>query len=359
MQQKLEQFLKCKIEISYNKNLIIKCIHKDIKTYYDYEFEECDKPLKVLCGIGHDGKYYLDIEQCPHILVGGETGGGKTSLYDTIILSLLRSKYDIDLHLIDFQNVGLGKYQNCKKVKSYGSRVSAFEELMGSMENENKARLAKFASVSDKVYIDKLSVWNKLYPKRRMPYKVVIIDEFMRLADKQNEIMLSKFRDRVSEDRKVGLHYIASATRPDVTVIQGSIKGNLTCRIAFKTLSETDSRVVLDLPGAEKLQNKGRFLIKHNGDFKEVQGLYLPSENIRKYLIDNDLFKSAEVLSEERRKRDQFKSKDECLNPFVGVNTLPIVQGTIVEMTQAAYRKAKIEAFHKFVPDPYKKEAKK
>lgn len=309
--QELEQYYDGKIDFSFNKNLVMNIVKNTLKIEYKYVFEECDKPLKVYCGETDKGKFYLDIERCPHILLAGETGGGKSSILDVIILNLIQSHYNVDIHLIDFQSVGLGKYEGCKKVRSYGETPDDFSKLMNDLEEENKRRLALFKSVKNKVYIDKLSTWNSLYPNKAEPYKVVIIDEAAKLAEKQYEDILEQLRTRVSMDRKVGIHFLVSLQRPDVKQIEGSIKANLPTRIAFKTVSAVDSKVILDKEGAEILKNPGRFIAKYLGEYNEVQALYIPSDEIFKYLKKNKLFKTPAEIQRDRYKAEQ-KSKEEC-----------------------------------------------
>ena len=315
-QQELEQFLNAKIELGYNKNLIMELIDNNLKTEYKYVFEECDGPLKIYCAETNRGKFYLDIEKCPHILLAGETGSGKSTFLDTIILSLIQSKYNIDLHLIDFQSVGLGKYEKCKKVKSYGETPKDFKLLLDELEEENKRRIALFKSVSNKIYIDKLETWNKRYPERALPYKVIIVDEAARLAEKQYEDFLEQLRTRVQMDRKVGLHFLISLQRPSVDILQGSLKANLPCRLAFETCSEVDSKVILDKSGAEELKNPGRFIIKYSGNYTECQSLYIPSDNIFKFLKSNKLFKTPDEIQLEKHENMK-KLRDKCINPYL------------------------------------------
>lgn len=306
VQEELEQALNCKIEFGFNKKLVMKCIEMSLKTMYPFEYEECGNPLEIFCGYSHEGKYYLDIEKCPHLIIAGETGSGKSSLLDIIVLSLLLSRHNVELHLVDFQGVGLGKYENCKKVMSYGETPDDFEKLLNEMDEESQRRLKLFRSVKNRIHIDKLSAWNEHYPGRALPYKVVIIDEFSRLSEKDYEDLLERFRTRVSMDRKVGIHYIISMQRPDVKCIEGSIKANMPTRIAFKTVTEVDSKVILDIEGAEQIKNPGRFLIKYCGEITEVQSMHIPSDKIMKFLRKNNLLRSQreiEVFELEKRRK--------------------------------------------------------
>lgn len=314
-QQEIEQNLNVKIEFAFNKNLIMKLISKNLSILYNYVFEEQENPLQVYVGESYEGKFILDIEKCPHILLAGETNSGKTSVLDTIALSLILSKFVVDIHLIDFQSVGLGIFEDCKKVKSYGETPADFEKLLYEMEVENEKRLSLFRSVKNKVYIEKLSVWNKKFPERAMPYKVVIIDEFARLAEDEYKPLLEKFRTRISMDRKVGIHYIAAMQRPDVKCISGSIKANMPTRIAGKTVTQVDSEVILDACGAEKLKIQGRFLIKYCGEIKEFQALFIEPAQIRKFLKKNDGYRpKADPIDERKKIIEDFHKQN--VNPW-------------------------------------------
>jgi S-DNA-T family DNA segregation ATPase FtsK/SpoIIIE len=328
-QEELEQYLNCKIKFGFNKNLIIELIQMNLSTMYNYVFEEQKNPLQIYIGNTHEGKFIIDIEKCPHMLIAGETGGGKSSLLDTITTSLIINPYDIELHFIDFQAVTLGKYENCKKVKSYGETPEEFDILLDKMALENGKRLKAYRSVKNKHFIDKLSLWNELYPEQRFPQIVVIVDEFERLAQEKYKEIFEKFLIRISMDRKVGIHYILSLQRPDVKAIEGSIKANIPCRIAFKTTSEIDSKVILDCYGAEKLKNEGRFLIKYQGEIKEVQGLFVePDKRIRKILKEHKAFKSRDEIAYEDRQREKeeaerLKKEKQKIDEEMGITQIP------------------------------------
>jgi len=313
-QQEIEQAINKKIEFSFNKELVIKLLDNNLKYDYSFELLSESKQLNILIGQSREGKFFLDITDCPHVIIAGETGSGKSSLLDTIVLSLLLGEYNVDLHLIDFQAVGLGKYEDCRKVKSYGETPKDFEMLMQDLSAENERRLKLFRSVKNKVYIDSLEAWNKRFTP--MPYKVVIIDEFSRLAESNYEYLMEKFRTMISMSRKVGIHFICAMQRPDVKIIAGSIKANMPVRIAGKTVSQVDSEVILDMPGAEEIKNPGRFLVKYCGELKEFQLNYIESSKIRKLLKKQDAFRTAEEIKQERiEKMKELRAK--CINPYV------------------------------------------
>ena len=250
------------------------------------------------------------------MIVAGETNSGKSSLLRNMILSLIFSSHALDIHLMDFQAVELGIFESCRKVKSYGETPADFEKLLDELAEENERRLKLFRSVKSKVYVQNLKVWNEKFPDRALPYKVVFVDEFSRLAESDYEDILQKFRTRVAMDRKVGIHYITAMQRPDVKCISGSIKANMPTRAAFKTFSQVDSEVILDQGGAEHIKQQGRFLIKYCGEFKEAQALYLENEQVRTWLKKYKAYKSREELAAERQ-QEMKALRDKCINPYL------------------------------------------
>jgi hypothetical protein len=313
-QQELEQALNAKIEFSFNKNLIMKLVPMNLGIRYDYAFEDQDNPTKVFIGYTHEGKFYFDIDDAIQTIIAGEPKSGKSSLLRTILLSLILSKHDVNLHLIDFQGIELGIFQDCKKVKSYGETPEDFNRLLDEMDEESNRRLKLFASVRKKHYIQNLAVWNKFYPDRALPYKIIAIDEFSRISDYED--LLEKFRIRVAMDRKCGLLYLASMQRPDVKIISGSIKGCMPTRFAFKVVTDTDSEVILNVAGAEQIKNKGRCLLKYNGEIKEVQCLYIEPDDVRAVLKKHKAHKTQEEVVAERRENMK-KRREKCINPYL------------------------------------------
>jgi ABC-type transport system involved in cytochrome bd biosynthesis fused ATPase/permease subunit len=112
--QELEQYLNSKIEFCFNKNLVMKLTAMNLSNKYKYKFEECNSPLAIYCGETHSGKFILDLEKCPHIIVAGETNSGKSSLLDVITLSLILNKYNVELKGSVFRNSIKKWTERCK-----------------------------------------------------------------------------------------------------------------------------------------------------------------------------------------------------------------------------------------------------
>ena len=112
-----------------------------------------------------------------------------------------------------------------------------------------------------------------------MPYYVVIIDEYGDLVMQANGKTMEKYICRIAQKaRAVGIHMIISTQRPSTDVVTGNIKANFPTRIAFRTVTGTDSRVILDRIGAEKLTGKGDMLFFNGGDTTRVQCAFASTE---------------------------------------------------------------------------------
>lgn len=266
----MEKYLKGRAEIWWDNNLYISINRKKLKEEYPFELERCPELLKVLVGHGVNGeKVYLDIEDAPHVLIAGTTGGGKSVLLRSIIASLVLAKDPAALHLnlVDFQRVELGIFRKCRMVRDFIYTPHDFEKLLDRLETESNRRLDLFEA-ADAVNI-------RSYNRRheRLPYILTIVDEFGALAG-ENKDLFTKLQRRVSQDRKCGLHYILCTQRPSTDVIKGTIKASVPVRIALQTATEVDSRVILDEGGAEKLRGKGHGIIKAAGK-TEAQFMFL------------------------------------------------------------------------------------
>lgn len=252
------------------------------------EFKNFKSPLAM--GLGKDvaGRIIIgDIGKMPHLLIAGSTGSGKSVCVNTLITSIMyKAKPDeVKLMLIDPKVVELANYNGIPHL------------LVPVVTDPKKAANALGWAVSEMNRRYKLFAENQVkdvssYNEKSddpLPKIVIIIDE---LAD----LMMVSANDvedhicRLAQmARAAGMHLIVATQRPSVDVITGVIKANIPSRIAFAVSSQTDSRTIIDMGGAEKLLGKGDMLFYPLGAAKpmRLQGAFISeaeSENIIEYV---------------------------------------------------------------------------
>jgi S-DNA-T family DNA segregation ATPase FtsK/SpoIIIE len=200
---------------------------------------------------------------------------------------LTKASDDVELHLVDFMRVELGIFKKSSMVKSFTTEPEEFEILLQELKEESKRRLQLF----DNANLVNISSYNRRYPKQKLPYILIVIDEFASLAEHKDIMKLLKVR--LAQDRKCGIHYIICTQRPSVDIISGTIKVNIPTRIALKMCTDTDSQVVLDQNGAEKLSCVGRALVKQS-EVEEIQVAYLGEQEARR-LVKHTFIRKAQA----------------------------------------------------------------
>ena len=125
--------------------------------------------------------------------------------------------------------------------------------------------------------------YNNLNPDKKMPYILIIVDEFadlMNVAAKEVEVLIQRLTQKA---RAAGIHLILATQRPSADVITGVIKSNIPSRISFMVESNLNSRIILDEGGAESLLGKGDMLFKRAGalNLVRIQGAFIPDEEVR------------------------------------------------------------------------------
>ncbi len=259
----------------------------------DEKFMNDGKPLRVALGKNIDGSpVYQDITDMPHCLIAGATQSGKSVSINTILVSLLakNSPDTLKLILVDPKRVELAFYNNLPHLATpvISDPVEATEALKWACE-EMERRYDVFARNRAKKITD-------YYEKRKqnptlppMPYIVIVVDEFndlvMQCGNEVNECIVRL----AQKARACGMHIILATQRPTVSVVNGTIKANVPCRIAFRVASQVDSQTILDEIGAESLLGRGDMIIKNTGNPLRAQGAYLPDEEIEaicQYITD-------------------------------------------------------------------------
>ncbi len=238
--------------------------------------------LSIVLGKDVSGTAIMaNLASMPHLLIAGSTGSGKSICINSIILSLMyqNSPDDLRFILIDPKRVELSIYNDVIYLES--PVITDTDKIINALRfvvNEMHGRY-KLLQAANKKNIDS---YNKAVIVNRLPYYVVIVDEFaalMSLASKEVEAAVVSLAQL---GRAAGIHLILATQRPSVDVITGLIKANITSRIAFAVASAMDSRTILDSSGADKLLGKGDmlFMTADSSKLKRIQGAYVTDEEI-------------------------------------------------------------------------------
>jgi len=226
-------------------------------------FKRNTKPLNF--GLGRDVAgipVIASIESMPHMLIAGTTGSGKSVCVNSILTCLLlyNTPDDLRIVLVDPKRVELTGYNGIPHL--LGPVVVEMDRVIGALQwmtREMDKRYHLFAQAGSRNIID-YNGKMKLQGQKKLPYLVVIIDELadlMMIAPDETEKTITRLAQLA---RATGIHLILATQRPSVDVVTGLIKANFPARIAFAVASNTDSRVILDQPGAERLLGRGDML---------------------------------------------------------------------------------------------------
>ena len=267
--------------------------------------EECNgkaKKMKIPIYLGKDvsgNSMVADLTTLPHLLIAGRTGTGKSVCLNSIIVSMLMTKRpdEVRMLMIDPKMVELSPYKklphlmhpvvtDMRKAEAILAwAVEKMEERYALLARAGVRHLSVYNQLGEEELMDRLQPENDEQRKEiplNLPYIVIVADEMadlMMTAGKEVEQHIIRLAQK---SRAVGIHLILATQKPTVDVITGLIKSNLPARIAFQVASRTDSRVVLDEMGADKLLGNGDMLFLWPGTSTLLrgQGTYLSDEEI-------------------------------------------------------------------------------
>jgi hypothetical protein len=228
----------------------------------------------------------IDLVQMPHLLIAGSTGSGKSVCVNSMILSILyqRSPSECRLILIDPKIVELKLYNDIPHlltpvITEPKKAFQALQYLIFEMER-------RYACL-DSLGVRDIKSYNRRIRERNIaaehiPYIVVVIDEFADLMATTGKELESTVARLAAMSRAVGIHLVLATQRPSIDVITGLIKANIPSRIAFMVASKMDSRIIIDMVGAEKLLGKGDLLYAGAVDPFPIrmQGAYVSEEEV-------------------------------------------------------------------------------
>jgi S-DNA-T family DNA segregation ATPase FtsK/SpoIIIE len=275
-----------------------------------------NNPSKLFISIGKDlsgAPIYGDLSKMPHLLIAGTTGSGKSVCINSVITSvLLRARPDeVKMLMIDPKMVELSIYNNIPHllapVVTDARRAAVTLKDWVLKEMEKRYRLFHDAGARN------LQAYNrKVGEEGSLPYIMVIVDELadlMMIAANDVEASICRIAQMA---RATGIHLVIATQRPSVDVITGLIKANIPSRVAFAVATQVDSRVILDMSGAEKLLGRGDMLYNPIGAMKptRAQGSFVTdkeTERIIKFVKD--------------------QAEPEYLEEIVGIKALDIGKG--------------------------------
>ena len=249
-------------------------------------FQRNKSPLRMALGrdvTGHP--ITTTLENMPHLLIAGTTGSGKSVCVNSILTSFLmyNTPDDLRLILVDPKRVELTGYNGIPHLLS--PVVVEIDRVIGALQwmtREMDKRYHMFAQVGSRNIAD-YNTKMKLQGGKKLPLLVIVIDELadlMLVAPGETEQTITRLAQLA---RATGIHMILATQRPSVDVVTGLIKANFPARIAFAVASNTDSRVILDQPGAERLLGRGDMLFQAPDapSAARLQGVFVSDQEIQ------------------------------------------------------------------------------
>lgn len=256
------------------------------------EFKRCNSNLAFAVGKDIAGKPIVyDIDKFPHILIAGATGSGKSVCINTLIMSVIYKAHpdDVKFIMIDPKVVELSVYNGIPHlVLPVVTDAKKAAATLNYAVNEMMERYKKFADLN----VREISAYNSAVAQRnddselykKLPHIVIIVDEFADLIMTAKNEVEEAIVHLAQLARAAGIHLILATQRPSADVITGLIKANMPSRLAFAVSSQIESRIILDMSGAEELLGKGDMLFFPKGLKKPVrlQGGFVSDAEVNK-----------------------------------------------------------------------------
>jgi len=250
------------------------------------QMKKAKSKLAVALGLNVSGEPVVDeMGRMPHVLIAGTTGSGKTVCLNSFISTILfrATPAEVKFILVDPKRVELTHYNGIPHLLT--PVIIDPEKVLSALKwaiSEMDRRYKLFAEVG----VRNIGAYNELSGFAALPYILIIIDELADIilyAPAEVEDAICRIAQMA---RATGIHLIISTQRPSVDVITGLIKANIPCRIAFNVSSQVDSRVILDMPGAEKLLGRGDMLYIPPDQSKptRIQGTLVSEPEIKKLI---------------------------------------------------------------------------
>lgn len=258
--------------------------------------------VKIAVAMGSDGPIYLDFTKVPHTLIAGATGWGKSIFTKNLILQIVNNFPSAEFELFDFKaGIELGDFKDLKQTKSFIIRPHQAEDEINRIYDEIEDRFATITATNSRDWV----AYNKKSCNKMTP-KFVVIEEFTILLDQSKEMSVTLTK-ALAIARAVGVFFVFTSQRFDAKIIDSKIKANIDNRVCFHTADGTNSKVILDTTGAEKLNVVGRCLISIAGVISEGQSFYAKESDVKKHTESHIINRRATMEDKAINNSDQNK----------------------------------------------------
>lgn len=242
--------------------------------------DKTPRSVPLVLGVDHLGEPVVeDLATLPHLLIAGQTGGGKSTLLAALLAACVYkvNSNDVQFVLSDTKGVEFGYFLGAPHlIFEVANSVRKTHEQLEWCIEETDRRLKKFANAS----VRNISDFNAKHEHEKLPRIVIVIDEMFDLlggpAKEESKELIARI---VARSRAAGIHFIGATQRPSVKVIDGDIKANFPARIALKTVSPIDSRTIINTEGAEHLIPPGDMLFL-NPNSQALRRIHAPMVQI-------------------------------------------------------------------------------
>ncbi len=313
------------------------------------ESEGKAQKMKIPIFLGKDvagGSLVVDLATLPHLLIAGRTGTGKSVCLNSIIVSLLMTRRpdEVRMLLVDPKMVELSAYKSLphlmhpvvtdmrKAEAILAWAVDKMEERYALLARAGVRHISGYNQLGEEELLDRLqpeSDDERSQIPTHLPYIVMVADEMADLMMTSAKEVETHIIRLAQKSRAVGIHLVLATQKPTVDVITGLIKSNLPARIAFQVASRTDSRVVLDEMGADKLLGNGDMLFLWPGTsvLLRGQGTYVSDDEINRVVecvstTEPEFVKELVQLKSAaagNADADRFKNRDELYEAAIDI----------------------------------------
>lgn len=239
-----------KLEDNHFRNLLTK------------EFIKNEKKLLIALGEDeHQKSVYLDLDEVGHLIIAGAPRSGKSICLHTMLISLLlkNSYEDLKLILMDPKKVEFDAYKDLPHL--------AMPILM-----DTRSMVAGLKWVVQEIVRRRQLEKSEL---DKIPNIVIIADEYVDMIREYKTEVIDSLIQIAQKGSSVKIHLILSTVQPTIDTITGTLKANISTRIAFRVATDIDSKVIIDIVGAEELRGKGDMILKNSNEYIHLQGAHI------------------------------------------------------------------------------------